>query len=352
MQRKRTAKGFRPLSGNLLSLPCFPYTLLHHCMVFVPYRGIYFLYTVETRCVQAWEFSSPIGESTFSTLDMHERASEWKVFVPYRGIYFLYPKNMKALNIEELVFVPYRGIYFLYLVSCVNLRTMTVQFSSPIGESTFSTRLRYIHWLRWEQSFRPLSGNLLSLRKASRRACCSPLFSSPIGESTFSTEEKDLPEAWHKFSSLTVQFSSPIGESTFSTRLRYIHWLRWEQSFRPLSGNLLSLRKASRRACCSPLFSSPIGESTFSTEEKDLPEAWHKFSSPIGESTFSTPASRTPLFIRVPELFCGAKFKNCFSISISYACAAFSLILCGAAQNSFYCRENSILPIPISYNFP
>ena len=76
------------------------------------------------------------------------------------------------------------------------------------------------------------------------------------------------------------------------------------------------------------------------------------FSSPIGESTFSTPASRTPLFIRVPELFCGAKFKNCFSISISYACAAFSLILCGAAQNSFYCRENSILPIPISYNFP
>lgn len=77
-----------------------------------------------------------------------------------------------------------------------------------------------------------------------------------------------------------------------------------------------------------------------------------EFSSPIGESTFSTPASRTPLFIRVPELFCGAKFKNCFSFSISYACAAFSLILCSAAQNSFYCRENSILPIPISYNFP
>lgn len=67
---------------------------------------------------------------------------------------------------------------------------------------------------------------------------------------------------------------------------------------------------------------------------------------------FLYPASRTPLFIRVPELFCGAKFKNCFSFSISYACAAFSLILCSAAQNSFYCRENSILPIPISYNSP
>ena len=124
-------------------------------------------------------------------------------------------------------------------------------------------------------------------------------------------------------------------------------------------------------------FSSPIGESTFSTYRNPVSRKHHRmFSSPIGESTFSTgivqirqrskqrvfvpyrgiyflyPASRTPLFIRVPELFCGAKFKNCFSFSISYACAAFSLILCSAAQNSFYCRENSILPIPISYNFP
>ena len=147
--------------------------------------------------------------------------------------------------------------------------------------------------------------------------------------------------------------------------------------FRPLSGNLLSLPATYSNALnIMRMFSSPIGESTFSTMitsflakngiavfvpyrgiyflyltmKQALIDIAKRFSSPIGESTFSTPASRTPLFIRVPELFCGAKFKNCFSIS--YACAAFSLILCGAAQNSFYCRENSILPIPISYNFP
>ena len=125
--------------------------------------------------------------------------------------------------------------------------------------------------------------------------------------------------------------------------------------FRPLSGNLLSLPATYSNALnIMRMFSSPIGESTFSTgkQNESSKGKYSVFSSPIGESTFSTPASRTPLFIRVPELFCGAKFKNCFSISISYACAAFSLILCGAAQNSFYCRENSILPIPISYNFP
>ena len=148
--------------------------------IFVPYRGIYFLYQTNYR-VDFYEdgFSSPIGESTFSTTQGHSRSERRKtIFVPYRGIYFLYFCRALSDSSQVQIFVPYRGIYFLY------------------------------------------------------------------------------------------------------------------------------------------------------------------------------PASRTPLFIRVPELFCGAKFKNCFSISISYACAAFSLILCGAAQNSFYCRENSILPIPISYNFP
>ena len=104
---------------------------------------------------------------------------------------------------------------------------------------------------------------------------------------------------------------------------------------------------------CEDGFSSPIGESTFSTTQgHSRSERRKTIFVPYRGIYFLYPASRTPLFIRVPELFCGAKFKNCFSISISYACAAFSLILCGAAQNSFYCRENSILPIPISYNFP
>ena len=35
------------------------------------------------------------------------------------------------------IFVPYRGIYFLY--AKMRLNNVTVKFSSPIGESTFST---------------------------------------------------------------------------------------------------------------------------------------------------------------------------------------------------------------------
>ena len=149
------------------------------------------------------------------------------------------------------------------------------------------------------------------------------IFSSPIGESTFSTFNVDA-KTEHE-----ILFSSPIGESTFST-CNLFECVKYHANvFVPYRGIYFLYQNAMSLGICSKWFSSPIGE-----------------------STFSTPASRTPLFIRVPELFCGAKFKNCFSISISYACAAFSLILCGAAQNSFYCRENSILPIPISYNFP
>ena len=60
------------------------------------------------------------------------------VFVPYRGIYFLYPVQDNTEGGENKVFVPYRGIYFLYgHLSMVTYRTDT--FSSPIGESTFST---------------------------------------------------------------------------------------------------------------------------------------------------------------------------------------------------------------------
>ena len=40
------------------------------------------------------------------------------------------------------------------------------KFSSPIGESTFSTDKPFTYWLL-EYRFRPLSGNLLSLPSAS-----------------------------------------------------------------------------------------------------------------------------------------------------------------------------------------
>ena len=147
--------------------------------------------------------------------------------------------------------------------------------------------------------FRPLSGNLLSLQQAKQAIFICVCF-------------------------------RPLSGNLLSLPVNCTQSLKSLASFRPLSGNLLSLRnqRGSRKGIEKIVFV------------------------PYRGIYFLYPASRTPLFIRVPELFCGAKFKNCFSFSISYACAAFSLILCSAAQNSFYCRENSILPIPISYNFP
>ena len=109
------------------------------------------------------QFSSPIGESTFSTLsavNVHKFGDT--VFVPYRGIYFLYtnidgepwfnatrfrPLSGNLLSLQDTdeitehiksVFVPYRGIYFLY-GRMGNGYIFGRMFSSPIGESTFST---------------------------------------------------------------------------------------------------------------------------------------------------------------------------------------------------------------------
>ena len=87
--------------------------------VFVPYRGIYFLYDLLHGSIGGdILFSSPIGESTFSTMTK---------------------KEMKELLNE--VFVPYRGIYFLYYYPMTAFRQVDITFSSPIGESTFSTAL-------------------------------------------------------------------------------------------------------------------------------------------------------------------------------------------------------------------
>ena len=63
---------FRPLSGNLLSLQSYGTIVAFIDTIFVPYRGIYFLYEVSDKLLNKLrkEFSSPIGESTFSTLPL------------------------------------------------------------------------------------------------------------------------------------------------------------------------------------------------------------------------------------------------------------------------------------------
>ena len=84
---------FRPLSGNLLSLPFPALTNLAKAQCFRPLSGNLLSLPMENHVkkIKNLVFSSPIGESTFSTMHMDKRACKRKkVFVPYRGIYFLY----------------------------------------------------------------------------------------------------------------------------------------------------------------------------------------------------------------------------------------------------------------------
>ena len=65
---------------------------------------------------------------------------------------------------SNLVLVPYRGIYFLYLNLGFADKSFRTRFSSPIGESIFSTEERKFNESVRKCS-RPLSGNLFSLLK-------------------------------------------------------------------------------------------------------------------------------------------------------------------------------------------
>ena len=137
---KRLQHRFRPLSGNLLSLR-------RSALPVTPRRSV---------------FSSPIGESTFSTMTQSAKKNTKASFRPLSG-------NLLSLQIvseysygDNIVFVPYRGIYFLYEIK--------------EGCTMYDV-----------DRFRPLSGNLLSLLNNVTVKYAKKEFSSPIGESTFST---------------------------------------------------------------------------------------------------------------------------------------------------------------------
>ena len=91
------------------------YTAIDHVNVFVPYRGIYFLYNV-ARSSHGRKGFRPLSGNLLSLLLPEMRLEDDSVvFVPYRGIYFLYDKVEPYYNVKCAgVFVPYRGIYFLY----------------------------------------------------------------------------------------------------------------------------------------------------------------------------------------------------------------------------------------------
>ena len=85
-------------------------------------------------------FSSPIGESIFSTNKLGSTGGKQTILVPYRGIYFLYDEHGNSFRSKRNILVPYRGIYFLYMLNKV-YSILKVTFSSPIGESIFSTHM-------------------------------------------------------------------------------------------------------------------------------------------------------------------------------------------------------------------
>ena len=99
-------------------------------IVFVPYRGFYFLNEDldTTAAIDGWEFSSPIGAFIFLiNCWVYCHIKDLKVFVPYRGFYFLNAIKLPFSYTLNLVFVPYRGFYFLnenkrILLRCRSLR--------------------------------------------------------------------------------------------------------------------------------------------------------------------------------------------------------------------------------------
>ena len=132
-------------------------------MVLVPYRGIYFLYRMETVAYMfcIW-FSSPIGESIFSTIT--PRMVKTKCLTKFSspiGESIFSTELYTCESGNRKVLVPYRGIYFLYPEKHVVLKPEK-EFSSPIGESIFSTMNTHVHGVVIIGS-RPLSGNLFSL---------------------------------------------------------------------------------------------------------------------------------------------------------------------------------------------
>ena len=88
------------------------------------------------------------------------------------------------------VFVPYRGIYFLYPLRVVERRVRMMRFR-PLSGNLLSLPHPEASSRSKSFRFRPLSGNLLSLQKVRKEHDTEVLFSSPIGESTFSTRRKE-----------------------------------------------------------------------------------------------------------------------------------------------------------------
>ena len=103
------------------------------------------------------QFSSPIGESTFSTRTEIMSKAKMNCFRPLSGNLLSLRRQRCRVHERCSVFVPYRGIYFLYFSGCHVHTRMTI-------------------------CFRPLSGNLLSLPLPLEPLCLSGFRSCFAGQ--------------------------------------------------------------------------------------------------------------------------------------------------------------------------
>ena len=94
---------------------------------------------------------------------------------------------------------------------------------------------KYQRVKKCSKSFRPLSGNLLSLLYFVTVTVDYQQSFRPLSGNLLS-----LPYEFQFMKDFIELFSSPIGESTFSTKF-YKGIVKETYRFRPLSGNLLSL---------------------------------------------------------------------------------------------------------------
>ena len=82
-----------------------------------------------------------------------------EVSVPYRGILF-FNRNKKMIKLEELFPSPIGESYFS-MNGGTSIRIAQAVFPSPIGESYFSILANTFSISKADNSFRPLSGNLI-----------------------------------------------------------------------------------------------------------------------------------------------------------------------------------------------
>ena len=111
-------------------------------LVFVPYRGFYFLnnYIFTQEFSKEILFSSPIGAFIFlingKRCALH-RDCWLGVFVPYRGFYFLNWYDVSLKTDSDITFSSPIGAFIFLIGLDMSLNASNLKFSSPIGAFIF-----------------------------------------------------------------------------------------------------------------------------------------------------------------------------------------------------------------------